>query len=310
MALDKNLVEKDKINFKAIYSGKLRRYFSWKNFIAPFFILIGFFQSLYILKKFKAKILFSKGGFVSVPVAFAAWILRIPIVLHESDSRMGLANKIISKIAKKICVSFPNLLKNNTLFELTGNPIRKSIKNGNKEYGYKITNLTDKKPCILVWGGSQGSEEINNLIKKEFNLLKSKFQIIHITGVNKKTGIKDENYAEFEYIADDLKHIYAITDFVVSRAGANTVYELAYMKKPNILIPIQNSDQINNAKYFEERGASIVFRKNQSLYHILNSLLLNKKKYINIQENLENIFKENASKKIADIIINIIKTKS
>ena len=149
------LVQKSGIKFYPIFAGKLRRYFSLQNFIDPIFVIIGFFQSLYIIIRFWPKVIFSKGGYVSLPVAFAAFILRRPLILHESDSRMGLANRIASKIAKKVCVAFPDLSAQDEKYVLTGNPIRSEIMNGDPNKGYQISRFTDTRPIVLVWGGSQ-----------------------------------------------------------------------------------------------------------------------------------------------------------
>ncbi len=323
--LDRELVESAGIKFKSIFTGKLRRYFSWQNFIDPFFVIIGFFQSIWIIIRFWPDVVFSKGGFVSVPACFAAFVLRRPIILHEADSVMGLANRIVSKFAKKICVSFPNVqmskLPNvqtdiqiskrpnpqgtNQKVIFTGNPIRTSIKNGNPDKGYKITGFRKEKPVVLLWGGSQGAKEINDIIFQEFEALKKNYQIIHITGKGKQMEIKDESYVQYEYIGEELKHIYSITDIVVGRAGANSLYELAFVQKPNILIPLQNADQINNAAYFEAKGASIVLRE-KSLHEVLNALWHNSDKMRSMKEALGDIAKPGAAEEIAEIIFQIV----
>ena len=310
--LDRELVEGAGIKFKSIFAGKLRRYFSWQNFIDPFFVIIGFFQSFWIIIRFWPDVVFSKGGFVSLPVVFAAFILRRPIILHEADSVMGLANRIVAHFADKICVSFPmdNIRKSkvgNRKSEIvfTGNPIRTSIKNGNSEKGYKMTGFRKEKPVVLVWGGSQGAQEINDMIFQEFHILKHNFQIIHVTGKDKRMDIEDESYIQYEYIGEELKHIYAITDVVVSRAGANSLYEFALMQKPNILIPLQNLDQINNAKYFESKGASIVLR-DQPLHEVLNALWHNPNKIRSMKEALGSVARPEAAEEIAELILQMI----
>ncbi|MBU0727924.1 UDP-N-acetylglucosamine--N-acetylmuramyl-(pentapeptide) pyrophosphoryl-undecaprenol N-acetylglucosamine transferase, partial [Patescibacteria group bacterium] len=286
-----------------IFAGKLRRYFSLQNFIDPIFVIIGFFQSLFLIIRFWPNVVFSKGGFVSLPVTIAAWVLRRPIILHESDGRMGLANRIASKFSNKICVAFPDLVKCKKCI-LTGNPIRKSILHGNQNTGYQITGFTPEKPVILVWGGSLGAQLINELIEKNFNRLKHHFQIIHITGKDKGINIQDPNYCTFEYIDEELKHIYAITDFVIGRAGANSIYELALVQKPNILIPLKNADQQNNATYFEKVGASIILSDEEKLYDTLVALSNNPQKQSDMKEALKNVSKPNATKDIANLILN------
>ncbi len=298
------LVQKSGMKFYPIFAGKLRRYFSLQNFIDPIFVIIGFFQSLYIIIKFWPRVIFSKGGYVSLPVAFAAFILRRPLILHESDSRMGIANRIASKTAKKVCVAFPDLAAQDDKYVLTGNPIRSSIMNGDPNIGYRITGFVDTRPIVLVWGGSQGAQQINEIIEREFKNLKYRFQIIHVTGKGKGINIDDPSYRPFEYIGEDLKHIYAITDFVVGRAGANSLFELALMEKPNITIPLNNPDQLLNSTYFEIVGGSLVLREDQNLYDLLVALLENPNKQEMMREALRSIAKPDAADEIAKIILN------
>jgi len=188
---------------------------------------------------------------------------------------------------------------------LTGNPIRESILHGSKNKGYEITGFTSEKPIVLVWGGSQGAQQINEVIERNFHNLKHHFQIIHITGTGKKTNIQNSAYCNFEYISDDLKHIYAITDFVIGRAGANSIYEVALMEKPNILIPLKNADQLKNAEYFEKEGASIVLGEGHNIYEILVALLNNPTKQESMKVALRRVAKPNAVEKIAEMILNI-----
>jgi UDP-N-acetylglucosamine--N-acetylmuramyl-(pentapeptide) pyrophosphoryl-undecaprenol N-acetylglucosamine transferase len=333
--LDRKLVESAGFQFKSIYTGKLRRYFSLQNFIDPFFIIAGLFQSLWIVICFWPDVVFAKGGFVSLPVALAAFILRRPIVLHESDRIMGLSNRIVAKLATKICVVFPdcgsdsgpnsgsycgshgcsnsgshgcsnsgsNFCQGKVVF--TGSPVRGFIKDGDREAGYKITGFRPEKPVVLIWGGSQGSQEINAMAEAAFHDLKSIFQMAHITGYGKKTSISDPAYRQFEYLGDDLKHIYSITDIVVGRAGANSLFELALMQKPNILIPLQSSahnHQQLNAEYFEQMGASIILR-DKSLSEILKALWHSPEERERMKEALAKLSVPNAAERIAELLL-------
>lgn len=304
--LDADLVKPVHIPFKAIFTGKLRRYFSWQNFIDPFFVLLGFFQSCFIILRFRPHVVFAKGGFVSVPVVLAAWLFRRPIILHESDSVMGLANRITSKLATKICVTFEGIMQKDNRYILTGNPIRTNILNGDKQKGYQLTNFNKKHPIILVWGGSQGAQKINEMIERDFNKLKNHFQIIHVTGVGKKTKINNSAYCAFEYLDEELKHIYAVTDFIVGRAGANSLFEIALIQKPNIVIPLKNADQQANAQYFEQKGASIILKDNDQLVNILTDLWQNSHKQNEMKKALNQIAKPDAAEHIAKLILNFI----
>ena len=307
LPLDRKLVESANVPFKSIFAGKLRRYFSWRNFIDPIVVLMGFFQALWILIRFWPYVVFTKGGFVSLPVAFAAFVLRRPIILHESDSMMGLSNRIVARMAKKVCVAFPDVISQKEKIVFTGNPVRPSIQKGNAEKGYQITKFYPQRPVLLIWGGSQGAQEINEIVEKSFSHLKSAFQIVHVTGHGKQIDIQDPSYIQFEYLGDDLKHIYAITDVVVGRAGANSLYELALMRKPNILIPLKSAahnHQQLNAEYFEHMGASLILR-DQPLHEVLSALWHSPEKRERMKEALSKVAKPDAADKIAKIILNI-----
>ncbi len=311
-SLDRQLVETANIPFKPIFAGKLRRYFSWRNFVDPILVVIGFFQSLVILIRFWPYAIFTKGGFVSLPVAFAAFVLRRPIILHESDSVMGLSNRIVSKLARKVCVAFPNVVglnskpkDQNSKIVFTGNPVRLSIRKGDMRKGYQLTGFHPHKPVLLVWGGSQGAQEVNEMVEQNFPHIKSTFQVIHITGYGKQINIQDEAYIQFEYLEKDLKHIYAITDVVVGRAGANSLYELALMQKPNIIIPLKSAahnHQQLNAEYFERMGASLILR-DQTLSEVLDALWHSPEKQEHMKKALSEVAKPGAAEHIAKLIL-------
>ncbi len=287
----------------------MRRYFSWQNFIDPLFVLLGFLQSFWILIRFWPHAVFTKGGFVSVPVALAAFILRRPLILHESDSVMGLANRIVARLAKKVCLGFPNskLKTQNSKYILMGNPVRDSILHGDRDKGFALTGFIPGKPVILVWGGSQGAQQINDLIMNSFDQLKSHFQVIHITGSGKQASLSDSAYVQFEYLDKDLKHVYAITDLVIGRAGANSLYEIALMKKPNILIPLKsaahNHQQIN-AEYFENEGASVILR-DESLHEMVTALWSNAVKLDSMRGALARLARPKAAQEIAELIFSL-----
>ena len=303
--LDSDLLGKTNIPFRQIFTGKWRRYFSWRNFIDPFFVLIGFFQSFVILIRFWPHVIFSKGGYVSLPVVLAAFILRRRVILHESDSRMGIANSIASKLASTVCVAFPNLLKKGKKYRMTGNPIRPEIAKGSAEKGYKLTGFEKGLPVLLVWGGSQGAAEINNLIAENFKDFTREFQIVHITGKGKSIGKKSPRYVHFDYLDKELKHIYAITDLVIGRAGANSLYELAYLKKPNIIIPLNNADQLNNAHYFEEKKASVIYKKEDRLFDVAHNLWQNKVLQNEMEKSLATISGRGTNEELVKIILGL-----
>lgn len=264
--IEKKLIADYHIPYYSISTGKLRRYFDPKNFSDPFRVLKGFFEARKLLKKIKPNVVFSKGGFVSVPVIRAAATLGIPCVLHESDMTPGLANKLSFSCAKTICCNFPETLEllPSDKAVLTGTPIRQELLRGSKEAGKKICGFTDDKPVIMVTGGSLGAQSINETLRYALPRLLPHFNIVHLCGKDKMDNLKlnMEGYKQFEYVKNEMKDIFAMADVVVSRAGANAICELAALRKPNVLIPLSakssRGDQIINAKSFEKQGFSVV----------------------------------------------------
>lgn len=267
--IEKELMEAENVTYYGISSGKLRRYIDLKNISDPFKVVKGLGQSVRLLRKLKPDIVFSKGGFVSVPVVLAAKFCHIPVIIHESDITPGLANKIAIPAAKKVCCNFPETLKYlpKEKAVLTGSPIRQELLSGNPEYARSYCHFTSDKPVLLVIGGSTGSRVINDSIRGQLDVLLKKFQIIHLCGKgNLDNGlVNTAGYAQFEYISQQLKDMFALADIVVSRAGANSICELLALHKPNILIPLSaaasRGDQILNAKSFKKQGFSYVIEE-------------------------------------------------
>ncbi|MDD6212257.1 MAG: undecaprenyldiphospho-muramoylpentapeptide beta-N-acetylglucosaminyltransferase [Clostridiales bacterium] len=269
--MEKELVTKAGIPYDGISSGKLRRYFDLKNFTDPFRVLKGFGEARSLLKKYKPDVIFSKGGFVTVPVVLAAKGLHIPVIIHESDMTPGLANKISLPSATKICCNFPetarNLPKGKAV--VTGCPIRQELLTGTREAGLAYTGFQDNKPVILVIGGSLGSVAVNKAVRSILPQLLSEFQVVHICGKNNLdealTGTP--GYVQYEYVSQPLKDLFAMADVVISRAGANAICELLALRKPNILIPLSaaasRGDQILNAASFRKQGFSEVIAEEE-----------------------------------------------
>lgn len=257
--IEKQIMSKQQdIKFYEIQAVKLDRSKFFKNFALPFKLIKAVKQCKKILKEIKPDVIFSKGGFVSVPVVIASHKLKIPIVSHESDLTMGLANKIIYHYCNCMCTSFKKTCLKKPKCVFTGSPIRKELFFGNKDKGYKLTNLNNDKPTILFMGGSTGALKLNKIIYTALPTLTKKYNIIHIVGKNKgdKT-IYYPNYCQLEYV-DNIQDIFAISDYIVSRAGSNAIYEFASLQKPMLLIPLpkdaSRGDQIENAKLFEQLG--------------------------------------------------------
>ena len=290
--IEKQLIEEMGIPYYGISSGKLRRYFDVKNFTDPFRVLKGFGEARRLLKDLKPDVLFSKGGFVTVPVVLAAKRLGIPAIIHESDLTPGLANKICIPGAAKVCCNFPETMAHlpKEKAVLTGSPIRQELLTGNKLAALDMCGFTANKPVILVMGGSLGSVAVNDAVRGALPELLENFQIIHLCGKGKTDeSLKGtQGYVQFEYIQDELKDLFALADICVSRAGANAICELLALQKPNILIPLSakasRGDQILNARSFEAQGFSIVLEEeevtNVTLLNAVNNLMENKEQYI------------------------------
>lgn len=267
--IEKELIEAENIPYYAISSGKLRRYLDLKNLSDPFKVIKGLGQSIRLMRKLKPNLVFSKGGFVSVPVVLAAKFCHIPVIIHESDITPGLANKIAIPAAKKVCCNFPETLKYlpKEKAVLTGSPIRQELLSGNAEYARSYCHFHSEKPVLLIIGGSTGSKVINDAIRAQLTELLKKYQIIHLCGKGNLDNqlINTDGYAQFEYISQQLKDMFALADIVISRAGANAICELLALHKPNILIPLSaaasRGDQILNAKSFEKQGFSYVIEE-------------------------------------------------
>jgi UDP-N-acetylglucosamine--N-acetylmuramyl-(pentapeptide) pyrophosphoryl-undecaprenol N-acetylglucosamine transferase len=260
--IEKDIIEREGVPFYPISSGKLRRYFDLKNFKDPFRVIKGVYESYRLLRRLKPAIVFSKGGFVSVPVVLGGWMNKIPVIIHESDMTPGLANKISIPFAAKVCVTFPESMQHvqNQKAMLTGLPIRERILNGKASKGYHLCDFHSQKPVILIMGGSLGSQVINQAVRNNLDRLLVQFQIVHICGNGNvsKDIFGKRGYKQFEYISDELPDVMAMSDLVISRAGATSIYEFLLLKKPMLLIPLSlqasRGDQILNAKSFQKAG--------------------------------------------------------
>jgi len=318
------------IKIKIIKAGKLRRYFSWENFRDILKIPVGAIQSLYYILKFKPDVVFSKGGFASVPPVIATWILKIPIVTHESDIVPGLANRIIARLASKILISFSEAEKyfKKSKVTLTGNPIRSDIIRGSKKNALQFFELSSNLPTVLIFGGSQGAQKINELILEILPELLKKCQIIHQCGDKNYEEIKSSlkttfqnvafkelsnRYKLYPFINEEMKDAYALTDIVISRAGANSLAEIVALQKPNILIPLStsaNNHQPENANFFLNKKASLIIdettNNSQDLVDAIFKLLDDENLQQQMKQNLSRIASpQNASQKIAEEIIGI-----
>lgn len=260
--IEKKLIEELNIPYYGISSGKLRRYFDMKNFTDPFRVVKGYAQATALLRKLKPDVVFSKGGFVAVPVVLAAKHCHIPVIIHESDMTPGLANKLAMPSASKVCCNFPETLEYlpKEKAVLTGSPIRQELRQGNKLAALEFCGFTANKPTLMIIGGSLGAANVNAAIRGILPELLKTFQVVHLCGKGKMDDslVGTEGYVQFEYIKKELADLFALSDVVVSRAGANAICELLDLRKPALLIPLGSSasrgDQILNAESFRSQG--------------------------------------------------------
>ena len=295
--IEKELIEQFGIPYHGISSGKLRRYFSLQNFTDPFRVVKGLGEAKKFVKLLNPDVIFSKGCFVSVPVVLAGKSRRVPTIIHESDMTPGLANKLSIPSATKVCCNFPETLKHlpEGKAVLTGSPIRQELLSGDKYKAREFLRFSSDKPVIMVVGGSLGSVAVNEAVRGILPELLKTFQVIHLCGKGKADDSLQnlEGYAQFEYVKEELKDLFALTDIVISRAGANAICELLALHKPNLLIPLSanasRGDQILNARSFERQGYSIVLEEEelnkQTLLDSITRLYENKNTYIDAMKN-------------------------
>lgn len=290
--IERKLVEGAGIPYDGISSGKLRRYFDLKNFSDPFRVIKGYMEARGLMKKYKPDVVFSKGGFVAVPVVLAAKHYKIPTIIHESDMTPGLANKICIPSAAKVCCNFPETLQYlpKEKAVLTGSPIRRELLEGDRLTGLQYAGLSADKPVILVIGGSLGAVAVNNAVRSLLPRLLPHFQIIHICGKGHldESLIGQSGYVQYEYVDAPLRHLFAAADLMVSRAGANSICEILALRKPNVLIPLSaaasRGDQILNARSFEKQGFSTVLEEetvtDDTLFDAIDRTYRDRQKFI------------------------------
>lgn len=294
--IERRLIEDAGIPYDGISSGKLRRYFDIKNFSDPLRVLKGYGQAKRLMKQYRPDIVFSKGGFVSVPVVLAAKHYKIPVIIHESDMTPGLANKICIPVAQKVCCNFPETLnylpKDKAV--LSGSPIREELLTGDRLSGLQYAGLSANRPVILVIGGSLGSVTVNHAVRSILPKLLPQFQIIHICGKGNldESLIDTSGYVQYEYVDKPLRHLFAAADLIISRAGANSICEILALRKPNILIPLSaaasRGDQILNANSFAKQGFSTVLEEevltSETLYQAVSETYKNRISFIEAME--------------------------
>ena len=314
--IEKKLIADYEIPYFGISTGKLRRYFDVKNFSDPFRVIHGYREARKILKNIKPDVVFSKGGFVSVPVVRAARSLHIPCIIHESDMTPGLANKLCFSSASKICCNFPETLSKLPKGKavLSGTPIRDEIFTGNREKGLALCGFTPDLPVIMIMGGSQGALAVNEAVRAHLDELLQDFQIIHLCGAGKlDESLQDrKGYKQFEYVKEDLRHLFAATDLIISRSGANAICEILALKIPNILVPLavgSRGDQVLNAESFVSQGFSVLVPTDELNARIVDTVHQVYKDRAKYKEAMEKSSQGSAIPVIMDLIKNAGKSR-
>ena len=303
------------VTYHTVKSGKLRRYFDWKNFTDPFKVLAGARESVRLMKEIQPDVCFSKGGFVSVPVVYGAWKRGVPVLCHESDLTPGLANKICARFAKRIATTFPECAKAlGDKAEMTGTPLRPELFQGSREKGLQLASFDGKKPVLLMTGGSLGAQSVNRVLREALPALLPDMDVLHICGKgNVDESLKGtKGYAQFEFLSSDLPDAFAAADAVLSRAGSNSLCELQALKKPMLLVPYpkgaSRGDQILNAESYRARSMAMVLSQEEmnrdSLTQAIRELMKNRDA---LRAALENAPAADGTKRILELIEEIQK---
>jgi len=328
----KDIFSKEKVITFFVLSGKLRRYLDPKSFFLNIFDLfvkipLGFLQSFIYLLFLNPDLVFSKGGYGSLPVTFAAKLLFIPIFLHESDSVPGLANRVTAKLATEVFVSFPNTTRlSKKKLILVGNPIRTSLLSGKKEEAISYFKLSGERPVILILGGSQGAQRINDKIIAALPRLLTKYEILHQCGEKEVNQVREEArlmvqpnlfsfYHPFGFLnEEELKNAYAAADLVISRAGSGAIFEILALGKPAIFIPLPESaqeHQVKNAYFLAQHLAALVIEEENLTLNFfcqtIDNLFLNPEKLKTLSENAKLLAKPRAAFILAKYIVEYLK---
>lgn len=304
--MEKSIIQKTGIPYFSVPCAKLARSFTLKNLKIPFTLFSGIKKSGKILDELKPDVIFSKGGYVSLPVVIAAKKRNIPVIAHESDFSIGLANRIAAKYCEKVLTAFPQAAKSLKNGVFVGAPLRRSIFSAKKLESLKHFGLSGEKPVILATGGSLGASAINAALRDALDNVLPTFDVLHVCGKGNLSGIHKKGYVEIEF-TDKMDMALCAADVCISRAGANTVFEMASLAKPMLLIPlpkgVSRGDQILNAEHFKNLGlAKVLYQDNlspESLIRAINALYENRHKF---SENFKAHPVNDASEKIASIL--------
>ena len=307
---ERRLVEHLGIEFRVIASGRLRRWLTWRNLVLPFCVLWGLFDSLSVLRKWRPDVVFHAGGFVAVPLTWSAWLLRIPVHIHQLDWRPGLANRLSAPFAASISVSFEKSLRDfgGRRTVLTGNPVRSEVLGADREDGHALFGLSADRPTVLVLGGGTGAAALNRLVVEALPYLRSDFQVIHVTGLNKMVRPPDwtGTYLQFDFLNERMPSALAVADLVVTRAGMGTLTELAALGRPAVIVPMPRSHQEDNAELFVRAGAAVGFNQNSpgvDLSELVSSLCNDREQLNRLALAMHGLNSSQAARRVAELVL-------
>ncbi len=308
---ERTAVESYGIRFRSIRAGKLRRYINWQNLSDPFNVIIGFFQSLGIMVRWRPDVVVVAGGFVGVPVVWAAWLLRVPVLIHQQDILTGLANRLMCRFARRITVSFETSLAdfNPKKVVHTGNPVRPEIGQCHTD-ARSMFHLTADRPVILILGGGTGAANINRLVAESLSELTKYCQVLHITGRGKQTNLEHEGYRQYEFLTSEMSDALCAADIVVCRSGLSTLSELIVLSKPVITIPMADTHQEDNASYFQSRHALVGMREHgltaASFAGAIKELLFNQTRREQLAQTLSGLMPHDGAARVAAEVMKLI----
>lgn len=307
-------VESYGIRFRTIRSGRFRRYLTWQNLLDPLNVVAGFFQSLWLLLRKRPDVVVIAGSFVGVPVAWAAWLLHVPVIIHQQDIIAGLANKLMANVARKITLSFEISKKDFSSKKtvLTGNPVKAELYQCHHDAG-TLFGLDLEMPTVLIMGGGTGAQNINTLVERSITRLAQLCQVIHISGKGKKINVAHDNYYQFEFLTKEMTDALCAADLVVARAGISTLSELVVVAKPAIIIPIADSHQEANAHYFQNHNAVVKLDERgltpDGFADMIEEVLRDKDRCASLSQNISNMMQHNGATNMAQVVADVVGPK-
>ncbi|MFH2062666.1 MAG: UDP-N-acetylglucosamine--N-acetylmuramyl-(pentapeptide) pyrophosphoryl-undecaprenol N-acetylglucosamine transferase [bacterium] len=307
---ERRLVERLGFDFRPIAAGRLRRFLTWRNFFLPFAVLHGLADSLSVLRSWRPDVVVHAGGFVAVPLTWAAWLLRIPVHVHQLDWRPGLANRLSVPFARSVSVSFAKSKQDFDRHDsvLTGTPVRVEMLAADRSEAYRFFGLDAGRPVLVVLGGGTGAVGLNRLMVSALPDLDPSLQVVHLTGPDKEIDPPDwgGDYRQFDFLDRGYTLALSAADLAVTRAGMGTLTELAVIGLPAVIVPMPGSHQLDNARLFEESGAAVTFGQDgrpEELARLVGSLLSDGDRLERMSDSMRSLNGPQAASRVADLVL-------